>query len=169
MCACMRAVCWHYCMCVVVGALYVCASHCACVCSTPERLSSLSSEATGVQSVCFHTPLLRYNGSHFFFFCLPSFSAVCASSSSSSSSSSLSFCLFSPSLLPHLCKSFPVLSFFSFYSTSTPPHPHLFLISTSAAVGCFLLSVIVNNRHTESENIHTQPSLVNSHLNFSLD
>ena len=64
--------------------LWVFLSVCVCVRAlTPERLSSLSSEATGVQSVCFHTPLLRYNGSHFF---SPPFLfyRLCASSSLSS-------------------------------------------------------------------------------------
>lgn len=122
-----RLGCKSFCVCVcecVRTLLYVCGygcalcvrSHCACVCSTPERLSSLSSETTGVQSVCFHTPLLRYNGSHF---CLPSFSAFCASYFSSSPASSLSFCLFSLSLLLFLF---------------VPPHPHPFLTSTPAGV-----------------------------------
>lgn len=83
--------CFHLCVCVL---------SCVCECPlTPERLSSLSSEATGVQRVCFHTPLLRYNGSHFF---LPPFHLA-------------------PFVLPHLSFSLSPFFLIRSWNISLPP------------------------------------------------
>lgn len=109
--------CAPYCMCVIL-AVHVCALIVS-VCATPQRLSSLSSEATGVQSVCFHTLLLRHNMETFFFSCFLSFAPVCfliVFLLVFSSSLSLSLKP-SPCLLP-----FPPLT----------SHPHFFLPSTPA-------------------------------------
>lgn len=116
--------CALYCMCVAVG-IFI--SLCVCVKErplTPERLSSLSSEATGVQRVCFHTPLLRYNSGHFFF--LPSFHL------SSLVLPHLSFCFFSSSV-PWNPSLHPLYS-----PLRAPPPPILtpFLHSIPAVLNC---------------------------------
>lgn len=131
-------------LCVPVRTLlYVCGCGCfhlcVCVralsCASPQRLSSLSSEATGVQSVCFHTPLLRYNRSHFF---LPPLllSPLCFLIF-------LLLFLFPPFL--HLFLK-PLSASLFFFLIPTPLHLLISFLSTPAVPECLSPSVIVKKK-----------------------